>query len=63
MGVLEIDGYNEQIAEIKKLYRYLRVAAHAGFVDNEMAGKLRKSGCDAVLLNIIGNSAVIEKCV
>ncbi len=59
-GALELDGYYGQITDLKKSFKDLKVFIHAGFVDRQMAYKLGQTGCDGVLLNVIGSISAIE---
>jgi lipoyl synthase len=59
-GVLELDRHYSQIKDIKTLFKDLKILIHAGFVDRKMAYKLGETGCDGVLLNVIGSTNAIE---
>ncbi|MBM3700248.1 MAG: hypothetical protein FJW68_04955 [Actinobacteria bacterium] len=59
-GVLELDRYYRQIKDLKKSFKDIKILIHAGFVDREMAHKLGQTGCDGVLLNVIGSINAIE---
>jgi uncharacterized radical SAM superfamily protein len=60
-GKLNLDGYLDSIKRIKAAYSYLKVYAHTGFVEEEEALKIKQSGIDGVLSNVISSSNAIEK--
>jgi len=53
-GSVPIGRFLEAIAEVKSRFG-LKVVVHTGLIDREMAGRLKVSGVDAVLIDIIGS--------
>jgi lipoyl synthase len=60
-GRLPLDNYLESIKKIKNMHPDLKIFAHTGFVEETEAIKIKESGIDGVLTNIIANIYSIEK--
>jgi lipoyl synthase len=59
-GRLQLNDYLDCIKKIKNKYPTLKVYAHTGFVEWNEAIKIRESGIDGVLANIISSKNAIE---
>jgi lipoyl synthase len=59
-GRLPLDDYLVCIKKIKTRYPYLKIYAHTGFVEESEAKKIKKSGIDGVLANVISSRKAIE---
>jgi len=59
-GRLPLNDYLGCIKKIKNKHPYLKVYAHTGFVEVDEAIKIKKSGIDGVLANIISSKNAIE---
>ncbi|MHB1345993.1 MAG: radical SAM protein [Candidatus Humimicrobiaceae bacterium] len=59
-GKLALDDYFECIRKIKNTSPQIKIYAHTGFVDEDEAKKIKESGIDMVLVNIIASMNAIE---
>jgi len=59
-GSVPIGRFIEAIAEVKSRFG-LKVLVHTGLIDREMAGRLKDSGVDAVLIDIIGSDVTARE--
>ena len=59
-GKLCLDDYLESIRKIKNINSSLKIYAHTGFVEADEAVKIKTSGIDGVLLNVISSRDAIE---
>ncbi|MHB1275467.1 MAG: radical SAM protein [Candidatus Humimicrobiaceae bacterium] len=59
-GRLPLNYYFESIKKIKNMYPHLRIYAHTGFVEADEAIKIKESGIDGVLVNVISSRDAIE---
>ena len=59
-GRLPLNHYFESIKKIKNMHPHLRIYAHTGFVEAGEAIKIKESGIDGVLVNIISSKEAIE---
>ncbi|MHB1253944.1 MAG: radical SAM protein [Candidatus Humimicrobiaceae bacterium] len=59
-GRLSLNDYLGCIKKIKTRHPYLKIYVHSGFVDAGEAKKIKKSGIDGVLANVISSRSAIE---
>jgi len=59
-GKLPLRDYLGTLKKIKSNYPYLKIYAHAGFVDFTEAAEIKDSGIDGVLANVISSSNAIK---
>jgi uncharacterized radical SAM superfamily protein len=59
-GRLALNDYLGCIKKIKTRHPYLKIYAHTGFVEESEAKKIKKSGIDGVLANVISSENAIE---
>jgi uncharacterized radical SAM superfamily protein len=59
-GSVPLDKFVDAIAEIKQKLD-LTVVVHTGIIDSDLAQRLKESGTDAALIDIIGSDATIKE--
>ncbi len=60
-GRVPLENFINAIAEAKKMG--LKIVVHTGFVDPDLAGKLKKSGIDSALIDVFGSDETIREVV
>jgi len=59
-GSVPLDRFVDAIAEVKQRFG-LTVVVHTGVIDSDMARKLKETGVDAALIDIIGSDETIRE--
>ncbi|MCJ7473358.1 MAG: radical SAM protein [Actinobacteria bacterium] len=60
-GKLPVNNILSGISELKSKYPFLTIYIHTGFLDEDEAAALKRSGVDAVLVNLIGSQKAIRE--